>query len=58
MFIYLECAHVHELRRGRERRRERSTQEGQREGERISSRLHTISTEPNMGLNLMNHEFT
>ena len=32
--------------------------EGQteREGERISSRFHTVSTEPNMGLELTNHE--
>ena len=31
--------------RGRERRRER-----------ISSRLHAVSTEPDVGLNFMNHE--
>ena len=39
----------------RERDRERK---GQRErgGERIPSRLHTVSTEPKAGLELMNHE--
>ena len=28
----------------------------EREGERILSRLHIVSTEPNMGFKLMNHE--
>ena len=42
-----------------ERERKRAG-EGQRarETERIPSRLRTISTEPNMGLELTNHEFT
>ena len=30
--------------------------EGQREGERIPSRLSTVDTEPNVGLELMNRE--
>ena len=43
--------------RGREGERERG-REGERERgrERISSRLYTISKEPNMGLELMNCE--
>ena len=28
----------------------------EREGERIPSRLHAVSTEPNVGLELMNYE--
>ena len=36
-----------EGQRGREREREK---------ERIPSRLHTVSAEPNMGLNPTNHE--
>ena len=28
----------------------------EREGERIPSRLHTVSAEPEAGLELMNHE--
>ena len=40
-FIYFE----------RERERERH-----REGERFPSRFHTVGSEPNMGLELMNHE--
>ena len=28
----------------------------EREKERIPSRLHVVSAEPNVGLNLMNHE--
>ena len=36
------------------------TQAGERQGgverEKIQSRLHTVSTEPNVGLNLMNCE--
>ena len=30
--------------------------EGQREGERIPNRFHTVSAEPNAGLELTNHE--
>ena len=30
--------------------------DGQRERERIPSRLHTVTAEPSMGLNLMNQE--
>ena len=30
--------------------------EGKREGERISNRLHTVSAEPDAGLEFMNHE--
>ena len=30
--------------------------EGQREGERIQSRFHTVSPEPNMRLDLTNHD--
>ena len=36
---------MHELGRGREKERER-----ERERERIPSRLHTVSTEPDTGL--------
>ena len=39
--------------RDRERDRER---ERERERERIASRLHTVSTEPNSGLEPMNRE--
>ena len=38
-----------EGQRGREREREK---------ERIPSRLHTVSTEPDVGLKLTNHEIT
>ena len=41
MFIYFE--------RERERARERGRQ-------RIPSKLHALHTEPNMGIDLMNHE--
>ena len=49
-FFYLfnfdrERESTHSCGRGRERRRER-----------ISSRLHTVSTEPDAGLKLINHE--
>ena len=44
-FIYFERKRAHKQGRGRERRRER-----------ISSRLHAVSTEPDMGLNLTNLE--
>ena len=43
----------------REREREREHEHGrgkEREGERTPSRLHTTYTEPDMGLELMNHE--
>ena len=41
----------------RERERERENRGGAgREGERIPSRLHTVSTEPNVGLELTNCE--
>ena len=45
MFIYVE-------------RESEQAGEGQREGERerISSRPHAVSTEPDMGLDPMNHE--
>ena len=42
-----EIAQVREEQRERERERER---------ERIPSRLHTVSSEPDVGLDLMNHE--
>ena len=44
----------------RERVREREewdrSRESERERERIPSRLHAVSTEPDMGLDLKNHE--
>ena len=42
----------------REKRGEREPERGrERQGEReIPSRLHAVSTEPNLGLELMNHE--
>ena len=41
----------------REREREREHEQGGAERERdISSRLHTVSTEPDTGLELTNHE--
>ena len=39
----------------REREREREDKEG-KEGERIPGRLHAVSTEPSVGLELMNRE--
>ena len=46
--------------REREREREHAhmqTERGRERGrERIPSRLHTVSTEPNVGLDPMNHE--
>ena len=42
-----EREHTQVLEQGRGREKER---------ERILSRLHTVSTEPDMGLELMNHE--
>ena len=50
-FVYFE--------RERDRQRERvgeEQREREREGERIPSRLHTVSTQPDVGLYLMNHE--
>ena len=48
MFVYLFILIGRERERaGRGRRRGR---------DRISSRLHAVSTEPDAGLNLMNHE--
>ena len=42
----------------REREGERAFEQGraERERERMPSRLHTVSTEPDVGLELMNHE--
>ena len=42
----------------RERREHVDTRmgEGKRVGERISNRLHTVSAEPDAGLEFMNHE--
>ena len=52
-FIYFERErerqHEHKWRRGRERERER-------ERERIPSRLQIVSTEPDLGLKLTDHE--
>ena len=45
MFIYVERESLHKQEGGRERRRER-----------IPSRLRAVSTEPNVGLDLMNRE--
>ena len=45
--MYFETEKERKLGRGRERERER---------ERILSRLYTISTEPDSGLELTNHE--
>ena len=43
----------------RKRERERECTGGkERETERISSRLHTVSVEPNAGLEVMNREIT
>ena len=46
--------------REKERERERTTMRGgtqrERGRERIPSRLHAVSTEPNTGLDPMNHE--
>ena len=36
--------------------RERESREGQRGRERIPSRLHTVSEEPDVGLEVMNRE--
>ena len=44
-FIYFERVHVHAWGKGRER-------------ERIPRRLHTVSTEPDTGLDLTYHEIT
>ena len=49
LFIYAERESEHEQRRGRKKEREI-----EREREKIPSRLHTVSSEPNMGLDLMN----
>ena len=51
MFIYFERGRETELERAR-------VGEGQREGEgeRIPSRLHTVSAEPDVGLDLTNQE--
>ena len=52
LFILTEReSNMHKLGRGRERERQRD-----RETERIPSRLHAISTEPNVGLERTNHE--
>ena len=46
-----------EREKERERVKEReSERERERERENTPSRLHTVSAEPNMGLELMNHE--
>ena len=46
-----------ERMRERERERERESKAGRERGrERIPSRLHTVSIEPNTGLELMNSE--
>ena len=45
LFIYLGGEYTHEWGRGRER-----------EGERIPSRLCAVSTQPDSGLSLSNHE--
>ena len=50
MFIYFQ--------RERERERERMWGRGEREGERIPSRLHTVSIEPDAGLELTSQEIT
>ena len=47
------CTGTGEGQREREGERER-----EREGERILSRLHAVSTEPDVGLELMNLEIT
>ena len=52
LFILRERKLVEEGQRERERERERERQER----ERISSRLSTVSTEPDAGLKLMNCE--
>ena len=49
MFIYLLRGTSGEEQRERERERER-------EKERIPSRLRTVSTEPDVGLEVTNHE--
>ena len=53
MFIYFERDRGRERERegGRERERERGR-------ERIPSRVSTVSTESNVGLDLINHEIT
>ena len=48
-----ESASAGGVGREKERKRERAS-ERERERERIPSRFHAVSTEPNMGLNLMN----
>ena len=45
--------------REREREREHEWERGRESGrERISSRLHSVSTEPDVGLNLTNRKIT
>ena len=60
LFIYYEKERENTSRRG-EKGRERETESAskgraEREGERIPSRLHAVSTEPNMGLDPTNCE--
>ena len=51
------CSLFSYLERERERERENeSSGETERKRERIPSRFHTISTEPNLGLELTNRE--
>ena len=40
----------------KERERAQAGRHRERERQRIPSRLHTVSTEPDMGLEIMNHE--
>ena len=49
MFIYFERQRASQQGRGRERERER-------EREKILNRLHTVSEEPDVGLEPMIHE--
>ena len=58
MLFIFERERERERERENERERKRTSKEGaERErGERIPSRLHAVSTEPDIGLSPMNHE--